>query len=151
MMTTTTAGPVDPIGADLHRTLKQLKLGQMTQTLPERLILARHQKMSHAAFLELILGDEISRRESRSAMLRGCVAHPRLARTLQGTASWNWRNFSMAATSDDDVLGRLNWCASPPPCSDESRGRLFVAGRLSGKSADDESSHPPELIGYPGM
>ena len=34
MTTTTTAGPVDPIGADLHRTLKQLKLGQMTHTLP---------------------------------------------------------------------------------------------------------------------
>ena len=40
-MTTTTAGPVDPIGPDLHHTLKQLKLGQMTQTLPERLMLAR--------------------------------------------------------------------------------------------------------------
>jgi hypothetical protein len=41
-------------------------------------------------------------------MLRGCVAQPRLARILQGTASWNWRNFSMAAISDE-VLGRLNW------------------------------------------
>lgn len=39
MMTTTTAGPVHPIGADLHRTRKQLKLGQMTHTLPERLML----------------------------------------------------------------------------------------------------------------
>ena len=46
------------------------RLGQMTQTLPERLVLARQQKMSHAAFLELILSDEIIRRESRSAMLR---------------------------------------------------------------------------------
>ena len=45
-------------------------------------------------------------------MLRGCVAHPRLARILQGTASWNWRNFSMAAISDD-VLGRLNCCVRP--------------------------------------
>jgi len=67
-------GPVDPIGADLLRTLKQLKLGQMTQTLPERLVLARQQKMSHATFLELILSDEITRRESRSAMLRARTA-----------------------------------------------------------------------------
>ena len=75
-MTTTRerGGPVDPIGADLHRTLKQLKLGQMTQTLPERLVLARQRRLSHAAFLELILGDEISRRESRSAMLRARAA-----------------------------------------------------------------------------
>ena len=67
-------GPVDPVGADLLRTLKQLKLGQMTTTLPERLVLARQQKMSHAAFLELILSDEITRRESRSAMLRARTA-----------------------------------------------------------------------------
>ena len=64
------SGPVDPIGADLVRTLKELKLGQMTQTLPERLVLARQQKMTHAAFLELVLADEITRRDSRSATLR---------------------------------------------------------------------------------
>jgi DNA replication protein DnaC len=67
-------GPVDPIGADLVRTLKELKLGQMSQTLPERLVLARQQKMSHAAFLQLVLADEITRRESRSAMLRARTA-----------------------------------------------------------------------------
>ena len=67
-------GPTDPVGADLTRTLKALKLGQMTQTLPERLALARQRKMSHAAFLELVLADEITRRESRSAMLRARTA-----------------------------------------------------------------------------
>lgn len=67
-------GPVDPIGADLLATLKQLKLGQMSQTLPERLVLARHRKLSHAAFLQLVLADEITRRESRSAMLRARTA-----------------------------------------------------------------------------
>lgn len=79
-MTTTTAtpaatatmptGPTDPIGADLTRTLRALKLGGLTATLPERLSLARQRKMGHAAFLELVLGDEIARRDSRSAMLR---------------------------------------------------------------------------------
>jgi DNA replication protein DnaC len=72
--TSRSAGPADPVGADLVRTLRQLKLGQMTSTLPERLVLARQQKMSHAAFLELILSDEITRRESRSAMLRARTA-----------------------------------------------------------------------------
>jgi DNA replication protein DnaC len=70
----TRSGPVDPIGADLVRTLKELKLGQMTQTLPERLVLARQQKMTHAAFLQLVLADEITRRESRSATLRSRAA-----------------------------------------------------------------------------
>lgn len=68
------SGPVDPIGADLVRTLKDLKLGQMTQTLPERLVLARQQKMTHAAFLQLVLADEITRRDSRSATLRARAA-----------------------------------------------------------------------------
>jgi DNA replication protein DnaC len=72
--TTTPPGPTDPIGADLTRTLRALKLGGITATLPERLCLARQRKMSHAAFLELVLGDEIARRESRSAMLRARTA-----------------------------------------------------------------------------
>jgi DNA replication protein DnaC len=73
-MTTTTTGPLDPVGTDLMRTLKALKLGQIGQTLPERLALARQRKLSHATFLELVLADEITRRESRSAMLRARAA-----------------------------------------------------------------------------
>jgi DNA replication protein DnaC len=72
--TTATAGPIDPIGADLSRTLRALKLGGLTQTLPERLVLARQRKMGHAAFLELVLADEVTRRDSRSAMLRARTA-----------------------------------------------------------------------------
>lgn len=72
--TTARTGPADPVGTDLTKTLKALKLGQMTQTLPERLALARQAKMGHAAFLQLILDDEITRRESRSAMLRARAA-----------------------------------------------------------------------------
>jgi DNA replication protein DnaC len=73
-MSTTTTAPVDPIGGDLMRTLKALKLGPLAQTLPERLVLARQRNLSHVAFLELILDDEITRRESRSAMLRARTA-----------------------------------------------------------------------------
>ena len=72
--TTTTAGPLDPVGTDLMRTLKALKLGGLSTTLPERLALARQRRMGHAAFLELVLADEITRRESRSAMLRARTA-----------------------------------------------------------------------------
>lgn len=72
--TSTSAGPIDPLGADLTKTLRALKLSGLKDTLPERLALARHQKMGHAAFLELLLSDEVSRRESRSATLRAAKA-----------------------------------------------------------------------------
>jgi DNA replication protein DnaC len=68
------AGPTDPVGADLSKILRTLKLGGLTATLPERLALARQRKMGHAAFLELLLADEVTRRESRSAMLRARTA-----------------------------------------------------------------------------
>lgn len=61
---------VDPIGAELKQTLRALKLGKMLDTLPERLALAKQQHLSHAAFLELVLADEATRRESSSAQLR---------------------------------------------------------------------------------
>ena len=79
MTTTTTApnrtpAPPDPVGPDLAGTLRALKLGGLTHTLPERLALAREHQLSHAAFLELVLADEVTRRESRSAMLRARTA-----------------------------------------------------------------------------
>ena len=64
----------DPISPDLRKTLRALKLGQMLATLPERLTLARQQKMAHADFLELILADEVTRREAKSASLRARAA-----------------------------------------------------------------------------
>jgi len=72
--TTSTPGPTDPLGADLTKTLRALKLGGLSHTLPERLALARARKMGHAAFLQLLLSDEVTRRESRSAMLRARTA-----------------------------------------------------------------------------
>jgi DNA replication protein DnaC len=68
------AAPVDPIGTDLAQILRALKLSGLKDTLPERLALARTRTMSHAAFLELLLSDEVTRRDSRSAMLRARTA-----------------------------------------------------------------------------
>src|SRR5689334_25115188 len=51
-----------------------LKLGQMLHTLPDRLVLARQQNMTHADFLELVLADEHARREAKSASLRARAA-----------------------------------------------------------------------------
>jgi hypothetical protein len=72
--TRSNTGPVDPVGADLSQVLRALKLSRLRKTLPERLALARQQKLGHAAFLELLLSDEVARRESRSASLRAAKA-----------------------------------------------------------------------------
>jgi DNA replication protein DnaC len=64
----------DPVSPDLRATLRALKLGQMLATLPDRLVLARQQKMTHADFLELVLADEHARREAKSASLRARAA-----------------------------------------------------------------------------
>ena len=67
----------DVVSPDLRATLRALKLGQMLDTLPERLTLARQQKMAHADFLELVLADEVTRRESKSAGAAGPRRRPR--------------------------------------------------------------------------
>ena len=54
---------VDP---DLTRLLKRLKLGPVLPTLPERLTLARAQQLDYAAFLTLLLADEVQRRDHQA-------------------------------------------------------------------------------------
>jgi DNA replication protein DnaC len=71
----------EAISPDLKAVLRRLKLGRMLDTLPERLILARQQKMTHQDFLLLALGDEVSRRESQATVLRSQRA--RLDPTMQ--------------------------------------------------------------------
>ncbi len=62
--------PTDSLSPDLRAVLRRLKLSGMTDTLPERLTLARAQKMPHQDFLLLVLSDEASRRDSQSSVLR---------------------------------------------------------------------------------
>ena len=64
----------EPISTDLKRVLRQLKLSPMLDTLPERLILAKQQHLSHVAFLELVLADEATRRDTTSAARRARTA-----------------------------------------------------------------------------
>lgn len=60
----------DVISQDLRRVLRRLKLSRMLDTLPERLALARQQKMPHQDFLLLVLQDEATRRDTQAATLR---------------------------------------------------------------------------------
>ncbi|WP_204809330.1 IS21-like element helper ATPase IstB [Mycobacterium riyadhense] len=76
----------DPISTDLKRVMRQLKLGRMLDTLPDRLTLARQQHLSHAAFLELVLADEATRRDTSSAARRAREAGLDAAMRLE---SWD--------------------------------------------------------------
>lgn len=65
----------DPISPDLMAAMRRLKLGRLRDTLPERLALARQQKMPHQDFLLLLLSDEVSRRDAARATLRAQRGH----------------------------------------------------------------------------
>jgi DNA replication protein DnaC len=65
MATSTTA--LDP---ELRAALKKLKLGQMIDTLPERLTLAKKSKLSYEELILLVLRDEIDRRDSTATVRR---------------------------------------------------------------------------------
>jgi DNA replication protein DnaC len=60
----------DTVAPDLKTVLRRLKLGRMLETLPERLVLARQQKMAHQDFLALVLADEASRRDGLATTIR---------------------------------------------------------------------------------
>jgi DNA replication protein DnaC len=71
----------DLISADLKTVLRRLKLSPIVDTLPERLALARQQKMAHQDFMLLVLADEVTRRDSLATSLR--VQRARLDPSMQ--------------------------------------------------------------------
>jgi DNA replication protein DnaC len=52
--------------SELKPLLKRLRLGYILNTLPERLALARREQLDYAAFLQIILADEVTRRDNRN-------------------------------------------------------------------------------------
>lgn len=58
------------INPELKALLRRVKLGRCLDTLPERLALAQTGGLGHAEFLELVLADEVTRRENSSAATR---------------------------------------------------------------------------------
>lgn len=59
---------------ELKALLRKVKLGRCLDTLPERLALAKTRSLSHGEFLELVLSDEVTRRDTSSAALRAKTA-----------------------------------------------------------------------------
>jgi len=91
----------ESISPDLKTVLRRLKLSRMLDTLPERFVLARQQKMPHQDFLLLVLADEGSRRDGLASTLRAQRA--RLDPTMQLEA---WDD-SSKVTLDKALLNEL--------------------------------------------
>jgi DNA replication protein DnaC len=70
----TTTKPIE-VTAELKALLRRLKLGRLLDTLPERLALARGEHLPHHDFLEMLLADEVTRRDRQSALVRAKIAH----------------------------------------------------------------------------
>jgi DNA replication protein DnaC len=68
------SAPTPSISPELSSLLRRVKLGQLLGTLPERLALARARDLGHAEFLELLLSDEVTRRDATSAERRAKAA-----------------------------------------------------------------------------
>lgn len=95
-MTTT-----DVISPDLASTLRRLKLSPIAVTLPERLSLARQQKMPHQDFLLLILQDEATRRDGLTTSRRAQRANLDSSMIFEG-----WDE-TAKVTYDKQVLNEL--------------------------------------------
>ena len=85
-MTAASAPPTPTVTPELRQLLRRLKLGKTLDTLPERLALARSSKLGHAAFLELVLADEVDRRDRTGTARRAATARLDKTMTLE---TWN--------------------------------------------------------------
>jgi DNA replication protein DnaC len=59
--------PTPTVSPELKVLMRRLKLGRLTDTLPERLALARQHNLGHVEFLEQLFSDEVQRRDADSA------------------------------------------------------------------------------------
>lgn len=69
-----TPKPIE-VTSELKALLRRLKLGRLLDTLPERLALARAEHLPHHDFLEMLLADEVTRRDRQSTLVRAKIAH----------------------------------------------------------------------------
>ena len=69
------SAPVPSISPELRSLMRRLRLGQLLDTLPERVALARTHDLGHLEFLEQLLSDEVTRRDLNGASVRARAAH----------------------------------------------------------------------------
>ena len=66
--------PTPTVSPELKVLMRKLRLGQLLDTLPERLALAKSHNLTHVNFLEQLFSDEVTRRDGDSAGRRARAA-----------------------------------------------------------------------------
>ena len=94
----------ESVSNDLKAGLRRLRLSPMLDTLPERLLLARQNKMAYQDFLELVFSDEISRRDRISADLKAKAAKLDPSMRLEAWDDTAQVNFDQQLWSDLTTL-----------------------------------------------
>jgi DNA replication protein DnaC len=120
----------DVISPDLKTVLRRLKLGRMLDTLPERLVLARQQKMPHQDFLTLVLSDEASRRDSLAVVLRVQRGHLDPALQLEAWDPTSKVTFDRALLNELATLRFLEAHAHVAIVGPVGVGKTFLAHAL---------------------
>jgi DNA replication protein DnaC len=69
------SAPAVAVSPELKALMRRLKLGQLLDTLPERVALARQHNLTPLDFLEQLFSDEVQRRDAASAGVRARAAH----------------------------------------------------------------------------
>ena len=68
------SAPTPTVSPELKVLMRKLRLGQLLDTLPERLALAKSHNLAHIEFLEQLFSDEVTRRDGDSAGRRAKAA-----------------------------------------------------------------------------
>jgi DNA replication protein DnaC len=71
------------VSPELRQILRRLRLSPLLETLPERLQLARQQKLPYQDFIELVLADEAARRDRIGSDLRARAARLDMSMRLE--------------------------------------------------------------------
>lgn len=71
------------VSSELRAVLRRLKLSPLVATLPERIALARSRKLPYEEFLEIVLADEIARRDRLAGEVRVRARAARLDPTMR--------------------------------------------------------------------
>ena len=89
------------ITPELKQTLKSLRLSGLLATLPDRVAYAKGTKLSYAEFLELVLNDELQRRQDGAVARRLYTAHVDIDQTFE---RFDWE---AEITVDKELLKEL--------------------------------------------
>jgi DNA replication protein DnaC len=118
------------ISPDLKTILRRLRLSRILDTLPERLTLARQQKLAYQDWLLLVLSDEATRRDSLAVTLRVQKAHEDPAMHLEAWDPTAKVTFDRALLNELTSLRFLDSHAHVAIVGPVGVGKTFLAHAL---------------------